>query len=225
MASNDQLEIAEIFHSIQGESSFAGYPTVFIRLSGCNLDCVWCDTRYARQEKGKIYDVSEVLAQVEKYPEALVEITGGEPLLQPGVYPLMEALLAAGRTVLLETNGSINIENVPSPVIKIMDIKPPDSGMSNRMNLDNISLLAAWDEIKFVVSSRRDFTWAEDIIRVRLPSLSWQTMNEQPKILFSPVAGKLEPRQLARWLLDLRLPARLQLQLHAIIWPEIKKGV
>ena len=165
MVVEESLKVCELFYSIQGESSFAGYPTAFIRLSGCNLQCSYCDTKYALQETGKLYTVNSLLEFVEKYPGALVEITGGEPLLQAGVYQLMRHLLAAGKTVLLETNGSINLKKVPAEVIKIMDIKTPDSGMSERMESANFALLAPWDEIKFVLNSRRDYDWAVQIVK------------------------------------------------------------
>ncbi len=223
MAIEESLKVCELFYSIQGESSFAGYPTAFIRLSGCNLKCSYCDTKYALQETGKLYRVNSLLDFVEKYPGALVEITGGEPLLQAGVYQLMRHLLAAGKTVLLETNGTINLKKVPAEVIKIMDIKTPDSGMSERMEPANFALLSPRDEIKFVLSSRRDYDWAVKIAKNNF-SASVNT-GLKPKIIFSPVVNKLSVRLLAEWILADQLPVRLQVQLHTVIWPDKERGV
>ena len=225
MAAEDFLEISELFYSIQGESSFAGYPTVFIRLNGCNLCCGYCDSKYSWQETGKTCSIDDLLTFVDKYPAALVEITGGEPLLQPAVYPLMNRLLALGKTVLLETNGSISLKNVPEKIIKIMDIKTPDSGMSKEMELANIALLSSHDEIKFVLSSRQDYEWALKIIKTHIVDLTKKNLGLKAKILFSPVAGRLATQELAQWILDDQLPVRLQIQLHTVIWPDKTRGV
>ena len=212
------LQLSEIFYSIQGESSFAGYPCLFFRLSGCNLRCSYCDAKYTYEEPATVTSLSTLLSEAARYPNALIEITGGEPLLQEGVYPLMEALLAAGRTVLLETNGSLNIARVPQAVVKIIDLKCPDSGMAEKMNLANLDLLAPHDEIKFVVSSRADYDWARAMI-------AEHRLAEKAKVILSPVIGRLQPALLAQWLMADALPARLQLQLHTLLWPGMKRGV
>ncbi|MFA7348071.1 MAG: radical SAM protein [Desulfurivibrionaceae bacterium] len=212
------LQISEIFYSIQGESSHAGYPCLFFRLSGCNLRCSYCDAKYTYEEPGNPTPLSALLSEAARYPNALIEITGGEPLLQEGVYPLMEALLAAGRTVLLETNGSLSIARVPCEVVKILDLKCPDSGMAEKMDLANLALLAPRDEIKFVVSSRADYDWARAMI-------AEHRLAEKAKLILSPVIGRLAPALLAQWLMDDALPARIQLQLHTLLWPGMKRGV
>lgn len=218
MKDDSTLQISEIFYSIQGESSFAGYPCLFFRLSGCNLRCSYCDAKYTYEEPGSSTPLGTLLNEAERYPKTLIEITGGEPLLQEGVYPLMEALLAAGRTVLLETNGSLSIARVPRGVVKIIDLKCPDSGMAGKMDLANLALLAPHDEIKFVVSSRADYDWARAMI-------AEHRLAEKAKLILSPVIGRLAPAPLAQWLLTDGLPARLQLQLHTLLWPGTKRGV
>ena len=212
------LQLSEIFYSLQGESSFAGYPCLFFRLSGCNLRCSYCDARYTYEEPATATPLSALLAEAARYPKALIEITGGEPLLQDGVYPLMEALLAEGRTVLLETNGSLSLARVPLGVVKILDLKCPDSGMAEKMDLANLTLLAPHDEIKFVVSSRADYDWARTMI-------ADHRLAEKAKLILSPVIGRLAPALLAEWLLADAPPARLQLQLHTLLWPGTKRGV
>jgi len=212
------LQLSEIFYSIQGESSFAGYPCLFFRFSGCNLRCSYCDAKYTYEEPTNPTTIENLLTEAARHPNVLIEITGGEPLLQDGVYPLMDRLLAAGRTVLLETNGSISIERVPKEVVKIIDLKCPDSGMSEKMNLANLDLLTPHDEIKFVVSSQGDYDWARDMINKH-------RLVEKAKLILSPVIGRLEPALLAQWLMTDCLPARLQLQLHTLLWPEMKRGV
>lgn len=212
------LQLAETFYSIQGESSFAGYPCLFFRFSGCNLRCSYCDAKYTYEEPATPTPLSTLLTEAARYPNALIEITGGEPLLQEGVYPLMEALLAAGRTVLLETNGSLSIARVPQEVVKIIDLKCPDSGMAEKMDLANLDLLVPHDEIKFVVSSRADYDWAKAMI-------ADHCLAEKAKLILSPVIGLLQPALLAEWLLADALPARLQLQLHTLLWPGMKRGV
>lgn len=212
------LQISEIFYSIQGESSFAGYPCLFFRLSGCNLRCSYCDAKYTYEEPATVTPLSTLLTEAARYPNALIEITGGEPLLQEEVYPLMDKLLAAGRTVLLETNGSLNIARVPQAVVKIIDLKCPDSGMAEKMELANLDLLTPHDEIKFVVSSRPDYDWARAMI-------AEQRLAEKAKLILSPVIGRLTPALLAQWLMTDALPARLQLQLHTLLWPGMKRGV
>ncbi|MBA3004026.1 MAG: radical SAM protein [Desulfurivibrio sp.] len=218
MKGEPPLQLSEIFYSIQGESSFAGYPCLFFRFSGCNLRCSYCDAKYTYEEPTNPTTIENLLTEADRYPNVLIEITGGEPLLQDGVYPLMDRLLAAGRTVLLETNGSISIERVPKEVVKIIDLKCPDSGMSEKMNLANLDLLTPHDEIKFVVSSQGDYDWARDMINKH-------RLVEKAKLILSPVIGRLEPALLAQWLMTDCLPARLQLQLHTLLWPEMKRGV
>lgn len=226
MVPDASLMISELFYSLQGESSFAGYPCIFIRLSGCNLRCSFCDSRYTYEESGQQHTISEILAFVEHYPVSLVEITGGEPLLQENIYPLMKKLIAMARTVLLETNGSQSLKKVPDGVIKIMDLKCPDSGMSEQMNLANFSLLSPEDEIKFVICSRKDYDWAVAMLQTHIVDIdNIQAIKKRPKILFSPVTSRLSPVKLGQWICDDYLPVRLQLQLHTILWPDQSKGV
>lgn len=218
MKSKTRLQVCEIFYSIQGESSYAGYPCVFIRLAGCNLRCAYCDASYSYDEPGQDTALAQIMEKISLHPGSLVEITGGEPLLQEAVYPLLHSLCKAKRTVLLETNGSINVAAVPKGVVKIVDMKCPDSGMSGMMDYENLLLVTRRDEVKFVLSSRRDYEWARQIAEEhRLAARS--------NILFSPVAGKLPPATLAEWLLADGLQARLQLQLHTILWPDRTRGV
>lgn len=215
--SETELIVSETFYSIQGESSYAGFPCLFIRLAGCNLRCAYCDARYTYHEPGQRMTVSELLDWVDQTPGVPVEVTGGEPLLQEGVYTLLEGMLAAGRTVLLETNGSIGLSKVPAGVITIMDIKCPDSGMHEQMALANLALLDPDDEIKFVLSSRQDYLWAREMVAThRLAATA--------KLIFSPVTALLSPALLAEWLMHDRLPVRLQLQLHTILWPDQTRG-
>lgn len=224
--STPQLIISELFHSIQGESSFAGYPCCFIRLSGCNLRCSYCDASYTYEEQGQAMELAAIMEFVASYPASMVQITGGEPLLQEGVYPLMAQLLASKRLVLLETNGSIDLAKVPAAIIKIMDIKCPDSGMADKMLLTNLEHLTPADELKFVLSSRNDYEWAVDFSKSHgLLAPDQQGQQEKTALLFSPVANRLEARQLAEWLLADQLPIRLQIQLHTILWPQVKRGV
>jgi len=212
------LTINEIFHSIQGESTHAGQLCVFVRLTACDLRCSWCDTAYAFHE-GRKMSVDEVVAAVEAHGTALVEITGGEPLLQEDVYPLMDRLLASGRTVMLETGGHRPIDRVPAAVLKIVDIKCPASGEAAKNDWRNLERLAPHDEVKFVVQDRGDYEFARDAIaRYGLPARA-------AAVLMSPVHGVLEPRTLSEWMLADRLPARLQLQLHKFIWSPTTRGV
>ena len=218
MRDEPALQLSETFYSIQGESSFAGYPCLFFRLSGCNLRCSYCDAKYTYEEPATVTPLNTLLSEAARYPNALIEITGGEPLLQEGVYPLMAALLAAGRTVLLETNGSLSIARVPQEVVKIIDLKCPDSGMAEKMEPANLDLLSPHDEIKFVVSSRGDYDWAKAMI-------AEHRLAEKATLILSPVIGRLAPALLAQWLMADALPARLQLQLHTLLWPGTKRGV
>ncbi len=210
------LLISELFYSIQGESSYAGLPCIFIRLSGCNLQCKWCDTLYALSG-GEACSLEEIMAFVHKHKIRLVCITGGEPLLQSNVIPLIETLLNEDYTILLETNGSLPINQLPNKVIKVMDLKCPSSGMTEYMHWKNIDYLSKKDEVKFVIGDRRDYRWAKEMV------LKYGLI-EQCKVLYSPVFNILSPELLASWMLADHLPARLQLQLHKYIWGE-KKGV
>ncbi len=211
------LKVNEIFHSIQGESTHAGRPCVFVRLTGCNLRCAWCDTEYAFYE-GEDMTVEQVVERVAGYGCGLVEVTGGEPLMQAEVIDLLEWLLADGCEVMLETGGSLPVDKVPRQVIKIVDFKAPSSGMAGKNRWSILNDLAPHDEIKFVIGDRADYDWA--LARIEEHSLArWHTL------LFSPVYGELEPRTLAKWLLQDRLQARIQLQLHKAIWGPDKRGV
>jgi 7-carboxy-7-deazaguanine synthase len=212
------LTVNEIFHSIQGESTYAGRPCVFVRLMACDLRCAWCDTPYAFYE-GRKQSVDEVIEAVERYGCPLVEITGGEPLLQDDVYALMEGLLARGRTVMLETGGHRSIARVPRPVIKIVDVKCPGSGEAARNDWDNLARLAPHDQVKFVLKDRADYEFAREIVARHGLDRSVAA------VLFSPVHGVLDPKTLAEWMLADRVPARLQLQLHKFIWPPETRGV
>ena len=187
------LKINEIFKSIQGESSYAGLPCIFVRLTGCNLRCTYCDTEYAFYE-GKEMSVADVVKAVESCGISLVEITGGEPLLQKEVYPLMQALLDKKYTVMLETGGSLSLDEVPETVIKIMDLKCPSSGEEPRNHYANLGQLTFQDEVKFVIQTREDYDWCKKIlIEYSIP--------EKTQVLFSPVYEKLDLKDLAKWIL------------------------
>jgi 7-carboxy-7-deazaguanine synthase len=212
------LVINEIFHSIQGESTRAGERCVFVRLTACDLRCRWCDTPYAFHE-GRKMSLDEVIAEVQAFGCPVVEITGGEPLLQKDVTPLMERLLAAGYTVMVETGGHVSLDRVPRTVIKVMDVKCPGSGEAHRMDWDNIARLAPHDEIKFVIADRVDYDYARDVMR------RYDLASRCAAVLLSPVHGELEARTLAEWVLADRLPARVQLQVHKYIWDPQTRGV
>ena len=212
------LTVNEIFHSIQGESTRAGDRCVFVRLTACDLRCSWCDTPYAFHE-GRKMSVDDVMSAVETYGCPLVEITGGEPLLQEGVYDLMDRLLADGHTVLLETGGHRPIDRVPAQVVKIVDVKCPGSGEADKNHWANLERLAPHDEVKFVVLDRADYEFARDVVtRTQLPSRA-------AAILFSPVHDVLDPKTLSEWVIADRLPVRVQLQLHKLIWSPTTRGV
>lgn len=212
------LTVNEIFHSIQGESRRSGEPCVFVRLTACDLRCSWCDTPYAFTE-GRKMSLEDVLADVEARREKLVEITGGEPLLQKDVYPLMQALLDRGHEVLLETGGHVPLTQVPAGVKKIVDVKCPGSGEADRNHWDNLSLVGFDDEVKFVIKDRADYEYARQAITDhKLPG-------RVRAVHFSPVHGVLEPRVLAEWVIADRLPVRVQLQLHKYIWSPATRGV
>ena len=212
------LTVNEIFYSIQGESTRAGRPCVFVRLTACDLRCTWCDTPYAFNE-GQKRSVDDVVDAVEAYDCPLVEITGGEPLLQDDVYPLMSRLIERGRTVLLETGGHRPIDRVPDAVIKIVDIKCPGSGEAGRNDWSNIARLSKQDEVKFVVADRADYDFAADVIATH------QLAARAGAVLMSPVHGVLDRRTLSEWVLADHLPVRLQLQLHKYIWTPTTRGV
>lgn len=212
------LIVNEIFYSIQGESTRAGHPCVFVRLTACDLRCSWCDTPYAFYE-GRKCSLDEVIAEVDQYGCPLVEITGGEPLLQDDVYPLMDRLLAAGRTVMLETGGHRPIAAVPRAVVKIVDVKCPGSGEAARNDWRNLDALAPHDEVKFVIRDRADHDFAVDVVRRH------DLASRCAAVLFSPVHGVLDPKTLSGWMLADHVPARLQVQLHKYIWPPDTRGV
>jgi 7-carboxy-7-deazaguanine synthase len=215
---SDRLQINEIFYSIQGESTHAGRPCVFVRLTGCNLRCKWCDTEYAFYE-GRQMPIAEVAKIVRGYRCDLVEVTGGEPLLQEGVYSLIDAMLESGHTVMIETSGASDVSRLDPRVIKIMDLKCPGSGECERNLWSNLDHLTARDEIKFVVADRADYEWTRDTILTR------ELAHRAGALLLSPVFGKLDPAALASWMLEDRLPARMQLQMHKQIWPGVTRGV
>ena len=209
------MKVNEIYRSIQGESSFSGLPCVFVRLTYCNLRCTYCDSQYAFYE-GKDMTVEEVLEAVEKYKTLLVEVTGGEPLLQREVYPLMKRLVDSGHTVLLETGGSLDISDVHPGVVKIMDLKCPSSGESHRNLYSNIDKLQPHDEIKFVVGTRQDYLWAKELI-------ARYSLAGRFTLLLSTVFNMIEPREVVEWILEDGLPLRFQVQLHKYIWdPEAR---
>jgi 7-carboxy-7-deazaguanine synthase len=212
------LTINEIFHSIQGESTHAGRPCVFVRLTACDLRCTWCDTPYAFRE-GQKMTVDAVVDRVEQYGCPLVEVTGGEPLLQPDVYPLMERLLADGRTVMLETGGHLSVGGVPRGVIRIIDVKCPGSGESDRTHWPNLDALQPIDEVKFVIRDRTDYEFA------RAVAARYTLTDRCAAVLFSPVHGVLEAKDLAAWILADALTVRLQLQVHKYIWGADARGV
>lgn len=212
------LTINEIFHSIQGESTHAGRPCVFVRLTACDLRCSWCDTPYAFTE-GHKRSIDDIIRDVKSYECNVVEITGGEPLLQKDVYPLMQRLLDEGLTVMLETGGHISIEQVPDAVVKIVDVKCPGSGESHRNHWENLERVTGRDEIKFVIKDRADYEYARDVI-------TKHRLGERVAALhLSPVHGVMDLRQLSEWTMADRLPARVQVQLHKYIWDPDTRGV
>lgn len=211
------LNVSEIFYSIQGESLYAGLPCVFIRLAGCNLRCSYCDTRYAH-DGGTAMSLPDILDRVNKFSCPLVEITGGEPLLQDAAPALVEALLEKGYQVLMETNGSIDVGRVSGQCIRIVDIKCPGSGHAHQNDLKNLDRLGPHDQIKFVLTDRTDYEFARDLIFRK-----WHGTFPAP-ILFSPVSGRLEPAVLAEWILADHLNVRLHVQMHKILWPDAERG-
>jgi len=213
------LKVNEIFHSIQGESSHSGYPCVFVRLTGCNLRCSYCDTRYAYDE-GEELEIEEILNRIKSFQCRLVEVTGGEPLLQIDTPRLIHNLLEDSFTVLLETNGSIDISPVDSRCIRIVDIKCPASGEAENNDIQNFDRLTANDELKFVIGNRTDYEYAKDVLEL---------LNNKAIVVrhihFSPIFGEITPEQLASWILEDHLPVRLSLQIHKIIWDPERRGV
>ncbi len=211
------LRVTEIYKSIQGEGSYAGFPCIFIRLTGCNLRCTWCDTEYG-YFGGKEFSLEEIIKKVEELNCQLVEITGGEPLMQSETPELAQTLLALGYQVLLETGGSLDISVVPKEVVRIVDMKCPGSGMSEKNLYKNLDYMTKNDEVKFVVKNREDFDWSVKLIQ------QYQ-LETRTKILISPVFGVVNLEELAQWLLDAKVNARMQVQLHKIIWGAEKTGV
>lgn len=214
---HQKIKINEIFYSIQGESSFAGLPCVFIRFTYCNLRCNYCDTEYAFHD-GKEFTIEEIISNVDKYNCNLVEITGGEPLIQENIHLLIQELFNHNYEVLLETGGHMDISKVDKRVKIIMDIKCPSSGERDKMYWSNLENLNPGTELKFVIGDKKDFEWALSIIKK-------YKINQNYQILFSPVFGKLENKLLANWILDCGLPVRIQLQMHKYIWNPNQRGV
>jgi 7-carboxy-7-deazaguanine synthase len=211
------MRIAEIFHSIQGESTYAGHPCVFVRLTGCPLRCTWCDTEYAFYGGRELTD-EDILTKIRAFNCSLVEITGGEPLAQSACFPFISKLCDAGYTVLIETSGAIDITAVDPRAHVILDVKCPGSGMTDRMHWSNVQKLTAKDEAKFVLADRADYDWACDVV-------NRYDLTSRCTVLFSPVFGTLELRHLADWVLADRLRIRLQTQLHKLIWTPDMRGV
>jgi 7-carboxy-7-deazaguanine synthase len=210
----NSLRVTEIFHSIQGESSRVGLPTVFVRLTGCPLRCVWCDTDYAFSG-GEPLALADILQRVAAFDCKTICVTGGEPLAQKNCLPLLAALCDAGYSVSLETSGALDIGDVDPRVARIVDLKAPGSGEAAKNHWENLDLLTAGDELKFVLASREDYDWAVSACRQR-------RLFDRCPVLFAPVQGQLDPAQLAQWILDDRLPVRFQLQLHKVLWDNAK---
>jgi 7-carboxy-7-deazaguanine synthase len=212
------LKLTEIFYSIQGESTYSGLPCIFIRLSECNLRCSYCDTTYSYESKFE-KSIEDILFEIRKYdPIELVEITGGEPLLQEETYSLFKELNEKGYQILLETNGSISLKQVPEYVVKIVDVKTPGSGYENCFKMENLELINhEKDELKFVISNRNDYEWSKEFIE--------KNGLKNYKILFSTVLDKLTPRLLTEWIVEDKLPVRMQLQMHKFIWNKDERGV
>ncbi|MBI5286238.1 MAG: radical SAM protein [Deltaproteobacteria bacterium] len=205
------MKVSEIFFSIQGESTFTGLPCIFIRLAGCNLRCAYCDTTYAQTfEEGYELAIDDILKEIKKFRCRLVEVTGGEPLIQEETRFLLDRLLGLGYTVLLETNGSVSLKDVNPGVIKVVDVKCPGSGQGGSFLMDNLKSITPADEVKFVIMDRRDYEFARDFIL--------KIQNSQ--ILFSPAHPRMNPEELARWILKDGLEVRLQPQMHRYIWGE-----
>jgi len=211
------MKVCEIFSSIQGESSFSGSPCVFIRLTGCNLRCSYCDTAYAYDE-GSDIKYSEIHERIKSFGIGMVEVTGGEPLLQEGTHSLIENLLDDGFRVLLETNGSMSIENVDKRAHIVLDIKTPSSKMSEKMYMKNLECISIKDDLKFVMSNREDYDWAERLVKE-------YALTQKTNVYFSPVFGILDPGILGQWIIRDRLGVRLGIQLHKFIYDPDKRRV
>lgn len=208
-----RLRVNEIFHSLQGEAEAVGFPTVFVRLTGCPLRCRYCDTQYAFHE-GRWMDLEDILGTVAPFGARHVCVTGGEPLAQPACIPLLRLLCDAGYAVSLETSGALDIGGVDARVSRVVDVKTPDSGEVQRNRLENLALLTAHDQLKFVIGSREDFDWSRRFI-------ADQALEGRCAILFSPSYGRLPAPELAQWILDERLNVRFQLQLHKVLWGDV----
>ena len=211
------MKINEIFFSIQGESSYAGLPCAFVRLTGCNLRCGYCDTKHAYDE-GREQTAEQVIVAVSRFPTKLVEVTGGEPLLQDETLSLVTAFTERGHKVLIETNGTVSLRGIDARATVVMDIKCPGSGLSDHMLWDNMDLLRPHDAIKFVLTDRDDYDWASGIIKER-------ELVGKHIVHLAPAYSVLDPRLLASWILEDGLDARLQLQLHKYVWPDVERGV
>ena len=211
------LRVTEIYRSIQGEGRHAGYPCVFVRLTGCNLRCTWCDTEYG-YNGGKDFEISDILKEVSSHNTNLVEVTGGEPLLQDETPQLVDLLLENGYTVLIETAGSIDISCVSEKAVRIVDMKCPGSGMLDKNFYKNLDLVTDKDEVKFVIKDRADFDWAVNLIKEH-------DLEKKTQLLISPVYGEMNEEKLTEWLLESGINARIQVQLHKIIWGPDKTGV
>ena len=211
------LTVNEIFHSIQGEGTRAGRPSVFVRLTGCPLRCAWCDTAYAFHE-GTRRTIDEVVVEAAGHPSRLLCLTGGEPLAQPGAFDLVVRLLDEGWEVVVETSGHVSLARLDPRAVAIMDIKAPGSGEADSMDWANLGRLKPTDEAKLVLAGRSDYEWARDLVREK-------RLDRSCTVLVSPVHGDLDPGELARWVLEDALPVRVQLQLHKLLWPEAGRGV
>jgi 7-carboxy-7-deazaguanine synthase len=217
LSADERLLVNEIYVSVQGESTHVGKPCVFVRLSRCHLRCSWCDSEFTFTG-GEVRSLEEVAQQAHAFGVHTVEVTGGEPLLWPAAPKLMQRLLDLGHEVLLETSGAMPIEGVPDPVHVIMDLKAPDSGEVRRNRWANLDHLRPHHEVKVVIASRRDFEWARDVVREH-------RIHERCEVLFSPAWGHVDPEDLANWILEERLPVRLQVQLHKVVWHPDARGV
>lgn len=208
-----RVKLTEIFHSIQGEADSVGWPTVFVRLTGCPLRCRYCDTQYAFHG-GEWFTVAQVLDKVAEFAARRVCVTGGEPLAQKNCLPLLRSLCDAGYRVSLETSGMIDVSDVDARVVRVVDVKTPASGESQRNRFENLDVLRAEEQIKFVICDRADFEWSRDRVLEKF-------LHEKCTVLFSPSHGQVQPRDLAQWILDERLPVRLQVQLHKYLWGDV----
>jgi len=211
------LVVNELFFSVQGEGTRSGRPCVFVRLTGCPLRCVWCDTAYAFHE-GRRREIDELVGEVERHPARLLCLTGGEPLSQPGAFDLVTRLCDRGWEVVVETSGHVSLEGLDRRAVAVMDVKAPGSGESGRMDWTNLERLRDQDEVKLVLDGRADYEWARDLVRER-------SLAARCAVLFAPVHDVLDPGELGRWILEDALPVRLQVQLHKYLWPRVTRGV